>query len=138
MNHLKRPCESLKLAMKIMMNLFCGMVDQRKAFSLISSRVHCQRPSPPWISDTPRAGFEPAQNLSSGFIEWSCAVVITTTPRHQKYVSVNVYHKCVSVNNKLCEKLLSSLKVLIKFGGRFKISSVEFFIPDFNLWIRQT
>ena len=26
--------------------LFCGMVDRRKAFSLISSRDHCQRSSP--------------------------------------------------------------------------------------------
>ena len=51
--------------------------------SLFSSRDHCQRPSPSRISDTPRAGFEPAQNLSSGFDEWSCAVVITTTPRRQ-------------------------------------------------------
>ena len=50
--------------------------------SLISSRDHCQRSSPSQISDTPRAGFEPAQNLSSGFIERSCAVVITTAPRH--------------------------------------------------------
>ena len=36
------------------------------------------------ISDTPRAGFEPAQNLGSGLVEWSCAVVITTTPRRHK------------------------------------------------------
>ena len=43
--------------------LFCGMVDRRKAFSLISSRDHCQRSSPS------RAGFEPAQNLSSGLVE---------------------------------------------------------------------
>ena len=67
----------------MMMNCFCGMVDRRKAFSLISSRDHCQRSSPSRISDTPRAGFEPAQNLSSDLVEWSCAVVITTTPwRH--------------------------------------------------------
>ena len=51
---------------------FCGVVDQRKAFSLISIRDH-------W-HDTPRAVCEPAQNLSSGLVEWSCAVVITTTP----------------------------------------------------------
>ena len=67
-----------------LMNCYCGMVDRRKAFSLISSRDHCQRSSPSWISDTPRAGFEPAQNLSSGFVEWSCAVVITTAPRLRK------------------------------------------------------
>ena len=55
--------------MMIMMNCFCGMVDQQKAFSLISSRDHCQRFSPSQISDAPRAGFEPAQNLSSGLVE---------------------------------------------------------------------
>ena len=49
--------------------LFCGMVDQRKAFSIISSRDHRQRSSPSRISDTPRAGFEPGQNLSSGCAE---------------------------------------------------------------------
>ena len=58
------------------------LTDERR--SLISSRDHCQRSSPSRISDTPRAGFEPAQSLSSGLVEWSCAVVITTTPqRHQ-------------------------------------------------------
>ena len=48
-----------------MMNCFCGMVEQRKVFLLISSRGHCQRSSPFRISDKSRAGFEPAQNLSS-------------------------------------------------------------------------
>ena len=57
------------LMMKMMMNCFCGMVDRRKAFNLISSRDHCQRSSPLWISDTPRAGLEPAQNPSSGLVE---------------------------------------------------------------------
>ena len=42
--------------MMMMMNCFCGMVDRRKAFSLISSQEHCQRSSPSRISDTPRAG----------------------------------------------------------------------------------
>ena len=55
----------------IELNCFYGMVDRRKAFSLISSRDHCQRSSPSWISVTPRAGFEPAQNLSSRLVEWS-------------------------------------------------------------------
>ena len=72
--------------MMMMMNCFCdcGVVDRRKAFSLVSSRDHCQRSSPSRISDTPRAGFEPAQSLSSDLVEWSCAVVITATPqRHE-------------------------------------------------------
>ena len=64
-----------------MMNCFCGMVDQQKAFSLISSWEHCQRSSPSPIFDTAPAGFEPAQNLISGLVESICAVVIITTPR---------------------------------------------------------
>ena len=66
----------MMMMMTMMMHCFCGTVDWRKAFSLIWSWDHCQRPSPSRISDTPRAGFEPAQ--SSGLVEWSCAVVITT------------------------------------------------------------
>ena len=57
------------MMMMMMMNCFCGMVDQLKAFSLISSRDHCQRYSPLQISDTPQAGFEPAQNMSSDLVE---------------------------------------------------------------------
>ena len=34
----------------------------------LSSRDHCQRSLSSQISDTPRAGFELAQNLSSGFV----------------------------------------------------------------------
>ena len=59
----------MMMTIMMMMNCFCGMVDQRKAFSLISSWDHCQRSSPLRISDTPRAGFEPVQNLSSDFVE---------------------------------------------------------------------
>ena len=54
---------------------FCGMVDSRKVFSLISSQDHCQRSSLLQISDMPEAGFEPVQNLSLSFIEWSTALV---------------------------------------------------------------
>ena len=50
--------------------LFCGMADQRKTFRFSPSR----------ISDMLQTGCEPAYNLSSGFVEWSCAAVITTTP----------------------------------------------------------
>ena len=65
-----------------MKNFFCGMIDRRKTFRLISSLDHCQRSSPSRMSNTPRAAFEPVQNLSSGFVEGSCAAVaISTTPR---------------------------------------------------------
>ena len=89
----------------MMINWFCDMVDRWKVFSLISSRDHCHRSSPSRISDKPRAGFEPAQNLSSGLVEWSCAVVITTTPwRHKNQRHANTKHicstlKCASLEN---------------------------------------
>ena len=74
--------------MKMMMNCFCGMVNRLKAFSLISSWDHFQRSSPSQISDTPRAEFEPVQNLTPGFVERSCAEVIAITPRrHSPYFS---------------------------------------------------
>ena len=59
----------LMMMMMMMMNCFCGMVDQRKMICLFSSRDHCQRFSPSRIFDTPRTGFEPAQNLRSGLVE---------------------------------------------------------------------
>ena len=76
--------------MMMMMNGFCGMVDQQKAFNLIYSRDHCLRSSTLRISDTSRAGFEPAQSLSSDLVECSCAVVITTTLRRQNRVTINL------------------------------------------------
>ena len=36
------------------MNCFCGMINRRKTFSLISSWDNCQRSSSSWNSDTPR------------------------------------------------------------------------------------
>ena len=58
--------------------VFAEWLTDERCLRLISSRDHCQRFSLSQISDTPQAGFEPAQNLSSDFVEWSCAVVITT------------------------------------------------------------
>ena len=74
-----------------------GMVDRRKMFSLISSRDLCQRSSPLRISDTTRAGFEPAENLSLSFVKWSCALVITTTPLHHWYVQKPVIFRTRSI-----------------------------------------
>ena len=80
-----------KKILMMMMNCFCGMAERRKEFSLNSSRDHCQRSSPSRISDKPRAGFEPAQNLSSGFVKWNCALVITTTPQRHVLASLSHY-----------------------------------------------
>ena len=95
----------IKLSLMAMMDCFCGMVDRRKALSLISSRDHCQRSSPSQISDTLRAGFEPAQNLSSGFVKWSCAVMITTTPRCQ--INIHAYMNIYARSHALRVSLLS-------------------------------
>ena len=59
----------IMMMVMMMKNYFCGMVDRQKVFSLISSQDHCQKSSPSQISDMLRAGFEPAQNLSSGLVE---------------------------------------------------------------------
>ena len=120
------------MMMMTMMNCFCSMVDWRKAFSLISSRDHCQRSSPSRISDTLWAGFEPAQNLSSDFVDWSCAVVISTTPRRiwlQKYLNFGktLVFEGVSTASKLFSSLDSCLydvtymtmQQLYKFQYRF-------------------
>ena len=39
----------------------------------------------------------------------------------------------ISVNNNLSEKLVWLLELPITFGERFKVISVLFFIPGFNL-----
>ena len=50
----------------MMTNCFSEMVDQRKAFSLISRLCYCQR-------------FLPTRHEQDLFVEWRCAVVITIT-----------------------------------------------------------
>ena len=46
---------------------------------LTDSQDYCQRFSLSHIFDTSQAGFQSVQNLSSGFVERICAVLITTT-----------------------------------------------------------
>ena len=40
---------------------------------------------------------------------------------------------CVLVNNNLCGKLVLSLELPTTFDESFKITSLPFFVPDFNL-----
>ena len=49
------------------------------------------------ISDTPRAGFEPAQNLSLNFLEWSRAVVITTPPQRWNNIGSSTLNRRNSI-----------------------------------------
>ena len=43
------------------------------------------------------------------------------------------FETCVLVNNNLCGKFFSSLESLTTFDEVFKVTSVPFFIPSFNL-----
>ena len=103
------------------------MADQRKALSLISRRDICQRLLPLQISDTPGTGFQPAQNLSSGLVEWSCAVVKTTTSINQ-FVSLSI------IEVRLFHDWNLDLSVLLNYFSialpvsmlRFKCHKVEF------------
>ena len=80
------PQSIIYLITHVMMKMicFCKMVDQRKVFSLISSQDYCQRSSESRITNTLWAGFKPVHNQSSGLVEWSYVVVLTTTLQHQK------------------------------------------------------
>ena len=63
-----------------------------------SSRDNCRKFSLSKISDTTWSGFQPAQNLNSGFVEWYWTLVITTTPRHHILFPSNAwYHICYSI-----------------------------------------
>ena len=86
-----------------MMNCFCGMVDRRNAFSLISNRDHCQRSSPSRISS--------AQNLSSGLVEWRCAILTTTTPLFLGATFLRARTKRYNIRGKSVETAILSAKV---------------------------
>ena len=53
--------------------------------------------------------------------------------RNYQIKDLRSFETCVLVNNNLCRKLFSSLKSPTRFDANFKIFSVPFFIPDFNL-----
>ena len=135
------------------LNCFCGMVERRKAFGLISSWDHCQRSSTSRISDTLRARFETAQNLSSGFVEWSYAVVITTTPRLKAFgiwdliiydhqvrnfviVTASCQFVCVCVFMYVCVCVYS-----VKFLFKLDYTEVYYFRVTWKLtslfWVRE-
>ena len=63
------------------------------------------------VSNAPRAGFEPAQNLNLDFLEWTCAVEITTTLQHHDTKTWNINREitkqlfvviCIFLNNFTC------------------------------------
>ena len=73
----------LMMIIMMMMNCFRGMVDRRKAFSLISSREHCQRSSSSQISETLQAGL--TRRTASDKILLDKAFNIAKNPKHDRY-----------------------------------------------------
>ena len=76
------------------MNCSCGMNDRRRSLNDIFIRDHnghCQRLSPLQLSDLSEVGFELAQKQSSDFVEWSRAVVLTTTQRHYSHMDLDLW-----------------------------------------------
>ena len=61
------------------------MIAQQERLSVISSWDNYQRFSPLQTFDIPQVGFEPADNLGSGFAEQSCEVVVTKISNHIPY-----------------------------------------------------
>ena len=47
--------------------------------------------------------------------------------------ALQTFEICVLVNKNLCGKLFSSLESPTTFGESFKVTSVPFFMTDFNL-----
>ena len=124
--------------MMMMVNCFSGMVDRRKAFNLISSRDHCQRSSPLRISDTPRTGFEPAQNLSSGLCLW---MKMCSSDNHYKTALPNLfltsYLMCIWILKKY--RYSSSTKDLFWTYTYFSLVVMSLFVcatlPPMSLFV---
>ena len=86
--------------------VFAEWLTEERHLCLISSQDHCQRFSPFQISDMLQADFLPVQNLSSDFVKWSCAVVITTTPRYHYLIHLCQSNFCDDFNifDKYCRE----------------------------------
>ena len=118
------------MMMMMMKNCFRGMVDRRKAFSLISSRDHCQRFSPSQISDTLRAGFEPSKNLRNSDNHY------TTAPHHHHHLKTqltpkNLKHQCSLLDIAWLRK---SMDTSLKFSEASVFSKNKTFFNSQNHW----
>ena len=107
---------------------FCGIVRGRKLFRLISSWSHCETSSPSQISDTPWVGFESVQNHNSGSIEWTCEVVLTTTPRDKEKLIMEKIQECGNKPSKSCYhtgKHILKLNSFLFRNNKFKVNYNE-------------
>ena len=68
----------MMMTMIMMINVFCRIADRRKVLNLVSTRDQSQKFTPSWISNAPKVGFKPVQNLGSN---------LTTKPQHHTLVA---------------------------------------------------
>ena len=105
-----------------MMNCFCEMVDQWKVSSLISSQDYVQIFSPLQISYMPQAGL--CKNLSSDFIEWNGAVLITTTTLLENFKdNLDVCYLPIWDLKHFCSSLYSFVKIISSFKCNISVST---------------
>ena len=99
----------------------------------LTSRNHCQRSSLLQFFGTTQVGFEPAQNMSSNFVEWSCAILITTShgvTSHCIFFAVGHITKLATLSSSLLQ-----LFIIISAASTAEKSflNVETFINLFKL-----
>ena len=116
-----------------LINCFLGMVDWRKVFNLISSRDHFQRSSPSRISYTLWAGFEPAQHLISGLVEWSWYNHYTIASWNRTKTSNGYYSQCSEQGVMACTCIPTTLETEFRNGvGSIPFGSSS---PSIDGWI---
>ena len=78
-------------------------------------------------SPTRRGGFEPAQNLNLDFVEWSCVVVLTTTPR----CHVIYFPECI-----VQQALIQTIRYLSEFGtgNKSDVLALHLYIIHLHSW----
>ena len=110
---------------------FCRIIDQRKDLSLIFSQDYCQRLSSMQTSGMLQATFEPMQNLSSDFVEWSCTEMITTSPRY-------MYHQYRQYKPRKRESHVSIwlCKLLMEIKGAVSFSKERDFFNELQSWVK--
>ena len=99
------------MMMMIMMNCFCGMVDRRKAFSLISSRDNCQ--SRVWTCAEPEFRLS-WMKLCSSDNHYTTAPQLKPVKLQIRFTDITFRHGCSPVN------LLHSFRIPFPkntFGG---------------------
>ena len=114
--------------MLMVMNIFVVSLTNKRCLALFPARAIIRDPHHHESTNLRNnaSEFETKQNLSSGLVEWSSAVVITTTPLHrQKFQNKNFVKIFLPNFHSFC---CSNFKEKI----RKKIQCIDFYEPQKN------